>query len=131
MLKKLQIRLSATILAITALISLNACEDPDFYDELVGTWQLIDDNGIPVYQQDADYFTFHSDGTGYYSYYNRYGERCDELFYWDVQYGHRLYLSYDNPQLGSTMCYYRYDGNYIYFSTDESFYNYTTYAYLY
>lgn len=128
---KLYVRLAAVMLSIAALLSLSSCTDDPYYSDLIGTWQLIEDNGMAVYEEDADYYTFYDDGTGYYTYYNRYGERCDELFYWDVDSGYALYLSYDNPQLGNTMCYYQYDGAYIYFSNDTSFYKYTTYARVY
>ncbi len=52
----------------------------------------------------------------------------DEPFLWDIRSGGRLYLSYENPEYGNTMCYYRYDGRYMYFSTSPTFYDYTVYA---
>ena len=76
----------------------------------------------------ADYYTFYSDGTGCYSYYDRRGHLWDEPFLWDIRSGGRLYLSYENPEYGNTMCYYRYDGRYMYFSTSPTFYDYTVYA---
>ena len=58
----------------------------------------------------------------------RRGHLWDEPFLWDIRSGGRLYLSYENPEYGNTMCYYRYDGRYMYFSTSPTFYDYTVYA---
>lgn len=127
---KLKSRFAALLLVIVSAVAMTSCEgDPDYYySDLVGSWQLVESGGQPIYDYQTDYYTFYSDGTGYYSYYDQYGNMWDEPFYWSERAGGRLLLSYDNPALGNETCYYRYDGRYMYFSTSPSFYTYTVYA---
>ena len=54
-------------------------------------------DGRYVDEWDCDYYTFYSDGTGYYTYYDRYGYAYDEDFYWEERTGGRLYITYYDP----------------------------------
>lgn len=126
---KLKLKLLAITLVVAVGVSVSSCDDEEYYfSDLVGSWQLVESGGQPVYDYQVDYYTFYSDGTGCYSYYDRRGHLWDEPFLWDIRSGGRLYLSYENPEYGNTMCYYRYDGRYMYFSTSPTFYDYTVYA---
>ena len=129
MTNKLKLKFFALMLTVLAGASLSSCDDLDFYgDELVGAWGLVESGGQPVYDYQTDYYTFNRDGSGYYSYYDRYGQLWDEPFTWSVRMGSTLYLQYDNPQLGDVTCYYSYEHGYMYFSTDPSFNSYTVYS---
>ena len=126
---KLKMRFVALLLVVVSAVAMTSCEDDDYYySDLIGSWQLVESGGRPVYDLETDYYTFYSDGTGYYSYYDQMGRIWDEPFLWGERPGGRLLLSYDNPAFGDESCYYRYDGRYMYFSTSPSFYTYTVYA---
>ena len=34
------------------------------FSDLVGSWQLVESGGQPVYDYQVDYYTFYSDGNG-------------------------------------------------------------------
>ena len=113
---------------VVVALSLNGCEDEDsWFSDIPGRWQLVEIDGRYVDEWDCDYYTFYSDGTRYYTYYDRYGYAYDEDFYWEERTGGRLYITYYDPSWGSVMCYFRTDGRYMDFSETPSFYHYTTY----
>ena len=113
---------------VVVALSLSGCEDEDsWFSDIPGRWQLVEIDGRYVDEWDCDYYTFYSDGTGYYTYYDRYGYGYDEDFYWEERTGGRLYITYYDPSWGSVMCYFRTDGRYMDFSETPSFYHYTTY----
>lgn len=92
---KLKLKLLAIMLVVAVGVSVSSCDDEEYYfSDLVGSWQLVESGGQPVYDYQVDYYTFYSDGTGCYSYYDRRGHLWDEPFLWDIRSGGRLYLSY-------------------------------------
>lgn len=123
----------ALLFVLCALLPLSSCEGEFVYvDDLVGSWQLIEVNGIPVYDYgyEPDYYLFRPDGTGVYSYYDRFGRLREEDFYWDKrQYSGVMYLSFVNGSIGDWSCYYRFDdsGNCLFLSYEPDFYTYSTY----
>lgn len=93
---KLKLKLLAIMLVVAVGVSVSSCDDEEYYfSDLVGSWQLVESGGQPVYDYQVDYYTFYSDGTGCYSYYDRRGHLWDEPFLWDIRSGGRLYLSYE------------------------------------
>lgn len=129
MTQRLKLKIFALILTVVAGASLSSCDDDDmYYNPLVGYWQLVESGGQPVYDYQVDYYTFYSNGSGMYSFYDNYGQFWQEPFYWMDNGYDQLSIQYDNPSFGTVTCYYRYDGRYMYFSTDPSFYYYTVYA---
>ncbi len=129
MTNKLAIRLFALLLTIVAGASLSSCDEDDpYFSDIVGSWHLVESDGQPVYDYQTDYYSFYSNGSGTYAYYDTFGHFWQETFSWQSFNGEQLVLYYDNPNFGTVSCYYRYDGRYMYFSTDRSFYSYTVYS---
>lgn len=120
----------AILFALVAGLSMQSCDGEFVYvDEIVGSWQMVESDGYPVTEYESDYYTFYLDGTGVYSYYDRHGRIWDEDFRWETRPGGRLFIRYRNSaELGDVMCYYRFDGSFMYFSTEPDFWHYNVYA---
>ena len=83
---KLKLKLLAIMLVVAVGVSVSSCDDEEYYfSDLVGSWQLVESGGQPVYDYQVDYYTFYSAGTGCYSYYDRRGHLCDEPFLCDIR----------------------------------------------
>lgn len=110
------------LIAVVALCTAS-CDEDTFDDPvIVGSWALIEAGGVPIYEYDADYYNFHSDGTGEYQYYDAYYDQwVYEPFYWEIEGINMLYIRYHNAYMGDARCYFRYDGAYLYFSEYPDF----------
>lgn len=86
----------ALIVALGFSFSLTSCDDDDYYWDvpsngyidraLVGTWELVQIDGMAVTGYDQNYFSFRSDGYGQYGYYYN-GAPYTERINWWCEYG--------------------------------------------
>lgn len=122
-------KLAALLLVVAASLSLQSCDaEFVFVEDIVDSWVLVESDGYVIEGYDADYYRFYSDHTGFYSYYDRFGRLWDEEFYWETRPGGEIYITFRDAGLGSMMCYYRVERDYLYFSDDPRFFHYDVYA---
>ena len=127
--KLLHQKFTAILILIVTTLALNSCDGEFVYvEDLVGQWEMVDNDGYPVTKFEADYYQFYSDRTGTYSYYDRFGRMWTDDFYWDTLYGEELHISFRDPSIGTMMCYYQVDRNHLFLSDHPSFDHYNTYV---
>ncbi len=53
---KLKLKLLAIMLVVAVGVSVSSCDDEEYYfSDLVGSWQLVESGGQPVYDYQVDY----------------------------------------------------------------------------
>ncbi len=111
-------------------IGCTSCDEEEPYQgpAIIGSWVMIESNGTPIDEWNADYYDFYDNGEGDYGYYDRFGRYYTEPFVWSISGTNHLFIRYNDPALGVTSCFFDYDGNYLYFSETPDFYYYNVFA---
>ena len=90
--KTIKNRLLLLCLSLVALAGLTSCGDGSYeYCPIQGRWTLGQIDGVPVPDEDLVEFTFLSDGTGFYGYYQfnpyHYLDWTTTPIEWELRYG--------------------------------------------
>lgn len=126
--KKSVYSLFAIIFGFSALFALTSCENDDpSTSPLIGTWSAFEDNAGPIYSTDDIFnkFTFYSNGTGTYEYFNDRGEWRGESFKWTSMNNDWVELVYSDGE--RTNAYYRFSNGVLEFSQTQNFRIFTRY----
>ena len=101
--KKIYSLLSLVSVSVALSLVLTSCDD-DYYGppgatydpDLIGTWELFQADGSPVYGYQVNWLEFYRNGNGTYFYYNN-GDQYSMDFYYAVDWyggGSELYIDY-------------------------------------
>jgi len=101
---KLRFFITLTMCVLMACGVFTSCDDDDYYwgtpggssyydRDLVGTWQLVQINGITIPPADANYFSFFGRGSGTYYYHEGGREFAEDISYWSTDTYYNSYLT--------------------------------------
>lgn len=102
-----------------------SCAEDAADSPLVGRWEMIKSNGSPVAQENVEYFTFYSTGSGSREYMDGNVMRSDS-FEWSSFSGDYVEINYYDGTFMSY--YYRFNGNNLELSETSSFGHFNTFA---
>lgn len=73
------------LIALVASIAMTSCDDDDYYySPIIGSWELVEIDGYPVYESDVVEFEFYPDGSGTYGQYDAYGRWSSSPITWET-----------------------------------------------
>ena len=116
------------MLLLAALLSVTSCTE-DHYDyphPLEGCWRADYTDQGQIYYEDAEYFTFYSDGYGLLEYPDDWGYTVAVRFSWETYGGNKLDIYYEDGLVD--YYYFRFFRGYLELSDDPHFRYYTGYA---
>lgn len=117
---------SMGVLAVLAVVAmaLSSCNSR-YFSPVEGYWcAFYNEHGELRFETDYDEYHFNGDGSGYYGYYDDYGNWRVMSFTWD-DFGR--YVEFYFPDGGTSYLYYQFVDGYLEFSADSYFYSYTGY----
>lgn len=116
----------ATLMSVVVMcMLLVSCAEDSANSPLVGRWEMIKSNGSPVAQENVEFFTFYSTGSGSREYMDGNVLRSDS-FEWSSFSGDYVELNYSDGTFVSY--YYRFNGNNLELSESSGFGRYNTFA---
>lgn len=117
------------VLALTTLVAVNSCtvEEYNEYPSLLeGTW-IADYTYLgPIHPDDAERFSFYSDGCGVMRFIGEFGQPVSIGFTWNVFRDNRLEIYYEDGVVD--LFHFRFYRDYLELSTSPHFRTYTGYA---
>ena len=116
----------ATLMSVFVMsLLLVSCAEDAADSPLVGRWEMIKSNGSPVAQENVEYFTFYSTGSGSREYMDGNVMRSDS-FEWSSFSGASVEINYYDGTFMSY--YYRFNGNNLELSENSNFGHFNTFA---
>lgn len=116
----------ATLMFVFVMsLLLVSCAEDAADSPLVGRWEMIKSNGSPVAQENVEYFTFYSTGSGSREYMDGNVMRSDS-FEWSSFSGDYVEINYYDGTFMSY--YYRFNGNNLELSENSNFGHFNTFA---
>lgn len=137
--KKIYTRLSLLMASVAMSMSLASCDD-DYYGppgaaydpDLIGTWELYQADGAPVYGYQVNWLEFYRNGRGTYYYYHNGRQYSMDLTYAVDWYGggNELYIDYADGNSAAMNYWFNSNRTYLYTRWYEYGYSHT-YVYRY
>lgn len=137
--KKIYTLLSLLFVSVALSVGLTSCDD-DYYGPpgstydpyLIGTWELWQADGVPVYGYQVNWLEFYRNGSGTYYYYHN-GKQYSMGLSYDVDWyggGSELYIYYADGTSASMNYWFNSNRSYLYTQWYEYGYRHT-YVYRY